>query len=85
MGIITWLIFGALAGWLSSKIMKTDSSMGGWANIVVGIIGAGIGGFVASLLGLGTISGFNVYSLLIAIGGACILLFLVGLFQKSRA
>lgn len=85
MGLLTWLIFGAIAGWIASMIMKENSGMGAVANIVVGIIGAGIGGFIASLLGLGTVDGFNFYSLLIAIGGACVLLFIIGLFQKSRA
>ncbi|NLO85534.1 MAG: GlsB/YeaQ/YmgE family stress response membrane protein [Clostridiales bacterium] len=84
MGLISWLVFGALAGWIGSMIMGKSSSMGAVANIVVGVVGAGIGGFVASLMGLGTISGFNFYSMLIAIGGACILLFIVGMVQKSR-
>lgn len=84
MGLISWLVFGALAGWIGSMIMGKNSSMGAVANIVVGVVGAGIGGFIASLMGLGTISGFNFYSMLIAIGGACILLFIVGMVQKSR-
>lgn len=85
MGLISWLVFGALAGWIGSMIMGKNSSMGAVANIVVGVVGAGIGGFIASLLGLGTVSGFNFYSLLIAIGGACVLLFIVGMVQRSRA
>ncbi|MEA5016829.1 MAG: GlsB/YeaQ/YmgE family stress response membrane protein [Candidatus Limiplasma sp.] len=87
MGLLTWLIFGALAGWIASIIMKKNSSMGAVANIVVGIVGAGIGGFVASLLGLGSVSGFNLYSLLIAIAGACLLLLVINLFtgrEKAR-
>lgn len=87
MGLLTWLVFGALAGWIASMIMKRNSSMGAVANIVVGVIGAGIGGFIASMLGLGSISGFNLYSLLIAIAGACLLLLVVNLFtgrEKAR-
>ena len=84
MNIVLWIIFGALAGWIASKIMKRDSSMGGFANIIVGIIGAGLGGWIASFLGFGGISGFNIWSLLIAIGGACLVLLIVGaIFQKK--
>jgi len=85
MGLFLWLVFGALAGWIASMIMGKNSRMGAVGNIVVGIIGAGLGGFVASLLGLGTVTGFNVYSLLISIGGACLLLFIIGLFTRGGA
>ena len=83
MGIITWLIFGALVGWVASIIMKRNSEMGSIANIVVGVIGAGLGGWIASLLGIGTVTGFNFYSLLIALAGACVLLLVIGLVQKA--
>jgi len=83
MGIVTWLVFGALVGWVASIIMKRNSEMGSIANIVVGIIGAGLGGWIASLLGIGTVSGFNFYSLLIALAGACVLLLVIGLVQKA--
>ena len=83
MGIITWLVFGALVGWVASIIMKQNSEMGSIANIVVGIVGAGLGGWIASLLGIGTISGFNFYSLLIALAGACLLLLVVGFVQRA--
>lgn len=85
MGLVTWIVFGALAGWIASIIMKRNSEMGGFSNIVVGVIGGFLGGFVASLFGLGTISGFNLYSLLIAIAGACLLLLIVGGFKKAAA
>ena len=81
MNIILWVVFGALAGWIASKIMG-DGSRSLLFNIIVGIIGAGVGGFVASLLGLGTVSGFNLYSLLIAIGGACLLEVIVRWLSK---
>jgi uncharacterized membrane protein YeaQ/YmgE (transglycosylase-associated protein family) len=85
MGIILWIIFGALAGWIASKIMGRDASMGAIANIVVGIIGAALGGWIsAALLGGNGITGFNIWSLLIAIGGACLLLLIFGGLRRGR-
>lgn len=74
MGILLWIVFGALAGWIASMIMKTDAQQGAFANILVGIVGALLGGFVMSLLGQGGVSGFNLYSLLVAVLGAVLLL-----------
>jgi uncharacterized membrane protein YeaQ/YmgE (transglycosylase-associated protein family) len=74
MGFIAWIILGALAGWIASIIMRTNAEQGAIANIIVGIIGAVIGGFLMQLLGASGVSGFNIYSLLVAIGGAVILL-----------
>lgn len=82
MGIILWLIFGALAGWIASKIMKTDAEQGAVANIVVGILGAFIGGFIFNILGGESVSGFNVYSLFVAIIGSVILLAVVKAVRK---
>jgi uncharacterized membrane protein YeaQ/YmgE (transglycosylase-associated protein family) len=81
--IVLWIVFGALAGWLASLIMRTDASMGAGANIIVGIIGALIGGFIMNALGGQGVTGFNIYSLLVAIGGAVILLFLVRVFRRA--
>jgi uncharacterized membrane protein YeaQ/YmgE (transglycosylase-associated protein family) len=74
MGIILWIIFGALAGWIASHIMHTDREQGPVMNIVVGIVGAIVGGFIVQALGGAGITGFNLYSLLVAIVGAVILL-----------
>lgn len=85
MGIILWIIFGALAGWIASKIMKRDESMGAMANIIVGIIGAALGGWISSgLFGGQGITGFNIWSLLIAIAGACLLLLIFGGIRRAR-
>lgn len=83
MNIILWLILGALAGWLASIIMGKNSQMGVGANILFGVLGGIVGGFLASLLGLGGITGFNLGSLLIAVAGACIVLFIVNMVQKK--
>lgn len=85
LNIIVWIVFGALAGWIASMIMKRDAQMGAVANIVVGIVGAFIGGFLMNLLGVGGVTGFNIYSLLVAILGAVVLLFVVGLVRRSTA
>jgi uncharacterized membrane protein YeaQ/YmgE (transglycosylase-associated protein family) len=81
--IIFWVLLGALAGWIASMIMGRDSSMGAGANIVVGIIGAVIGGLIMNSLGGPGVTGFNIYSILVAIGGAIVLLFIVGLFRRA--
>ncbi|MEZ4512838.1 MAG: GlsB/YeaQ/YmgE family stress response membrane protein [Chloroflexota bacterium] len=78
MNFILWIVFGALAGWIASQIMKRDAQMGGLANIVVGIIGAFIGGFLMNAVGVTGTTGFNIWSLLVAIFGAVVLLFVLG-------
>ena len=72
--ILAWIIFGALAGWIASIIMKTNAQQGAIANIVVGILGAFLGGFLVRLLTGNDVEGFNIVSLLTAIVGAVILL-----------
>ncbi len=81
MGIILWIIFGAIAGWLASMIMRTDAQQGALGNIIIGIIGAFIGGFLMSLIGQTGVSGFNIYSLLVAILGSVVLIWLVRMFR----
>ena len=85
MGIIVWLIFGGLAGWIASMIMGTNAQMGLLLNIIVGIVGAFIGGWLASLLGFApNMADFNIASFITAVIGACILLFVVGLVMGRR-
>ncbi|RTK95043.1 GlsB/YeaQ/YmgE family stress response membrane protein [Candidatus Saccharibacteria bacterium] len=74
MGILAWIIFGALAGWIASLLMNTNEEQGAFMNIVVGIVGAMIGGFGARLLGANGVTGFNLSSLFIAIIGSVVLL-----------
>lgn len=82
MGIILWVIFGALAGWIASMIMGTNAQQGAIANIVIGVIGAMIGGFVMSFFGGTGVTGFNPYSLLVAILGSVILIWIVRVVRR---
>jgi len=84
MNIIFWVVFGALVGWIASIIMSRNSSQGAIGNIVVGIIGALLGGAVSRALGGPDVTGFNLPSLIVAIIGAVVLLFLVGLFTSRN-
>lgn len=83
--IVLWILFGALAGWIASMIMKTNAQMGAFANIVVGIIGAFIGGFIYRMLTGGQVDTFSIVGLLVAIGGAVILLAIVKAVTGRRA
>lgn len=82
MGFIGWIVIGGLAGWLASKFMNTDKDQGILANIVVGIIGAFIGGFVVNLLGGDGITGFNIWSFAVAVLGSVILLWILKAVRK---
>lgn len=76
MNFIVWIVLGALAGWIASLVMKTDAQQGAVMNIVLGIIGAFVGGFVMSLFGASGVNGFNIYSILVATLGAVVLIWL---------
>jgi uncharacterized membrane protein YeaQ/YmgE (transglycosylase-associated protein family) len=87
MSFIVWLIVGGLLGWVASMIMGTNDRQGMLLNIVVGIVGAFLGGLLlAPLFGTGTINqgDLSVSSLLVSLLGAVILLFIVGLFRGRR-
>ncbi len=72
--VIAWIIVGALAGWIASKIMNTDAEQGAVANVIVGIVGALIGGWIAKALFGITFAIFSITGVLVAIAGAVILL-----------
>ena len=82
MNFILWLIIGALAGWIASLIMKTNAEQGLLIDIVVGIIGAFIGGWVVSLFGVDPNNGF-IISLITAVIGAVILLAIIKAVRRS--
>jgi uncharacterized membrane protein YeaQ/YmgE (transglycosylase-associated protein family) len=79
MGLISWIIFGALAGWIASMVMGTNARQGCLANIVIGVVGAFIGGFVVELVtGRGVSFGWDWRSFGVAVLGAVILLAITG-------
>jgi uncharacterized membrane protein YeaQ/YmgE (transglycosylase-associated protein family) len=76
MGIISWIILGGLAGWIASLIVGNDERQGLIGNIIVGIVGGLLGGFILNLFGIDGINGFNFYSLIVALLGAILLLWI---------
>jgi uncharacterized membrane protein YeaQ/YmgE (transglycosylase-associated protein family) len=82
MDILLWIVFGALAGWIASMIMQSSSGLL-W-DIVVGIVGAVIGGFIMNALGHSGVEGFNLYSLVVAVIGACVLIAIVRAVRRTN-
>lgn len=88
MNFLTWIIVGGIIGWLASIVMKTNAQQGLFLNIVVGIVGAFLGGlFLTPLFGAGTINGndFSTAGLLVSFLGAIILLAIINLFRRGSA
>ncbi len=83
MGILLWVIFGALVGWIASMVMGTDFRQSGVENILVGIIGAVLGGWIMSFFGKTGVTGFNLYSFLVALLGAVVLIGLIRLLRSG--
>ena len=82
MGGFSWIIMGLIVGALAKFIMPGDDPGGIIVTILIGIAGASVGGFIGSAIGLGTVTGFNLGSLLLAIGGALLLLFVYRRIKK---
>jgi uncharacterized membrane protein YeaQ/YmgE (transglycosylase-associated protein family) len=88
MNFLIWLIVGGVIGWLASLMMRTDGQQGLFLNVVVGIIGAMLGGwFLSPLVGVSTINqnNFSLPGLLVSLFGAVILLAIVNLLRRGRA
>ena len=87
-GFIVWLIVGGVIGWIASMVMKTDAQQGVFLNIIVGIVGAFLGGWLGSVMGIGGADindgAFNLTSLLLSLVGAIVLLAIVNLFRRGR-
>lgn len=87
MNLIIWLVVGGLVGWIASMIMRTDAQQGVILNVVVGIIGALLGGWLlAPMFGTGTLNSgdFSLSGLLVSLLGAVILLAIVNLVRRGR-
>ena len=82
MGLLGWIIFGGLAGWIASALVK--ERRGCLMNVIVGIIGAVVGGLIFSLLGGVGVTGFNVWSLVVAVIGAVVFLAIVRMGRGGR-
>jgi uncharacterized membrane protein YeaQ/YmgE (transglycosylase-associated protein family) len=76
MHIIAWLVLGLIAGFIASKIVNRQGNEGLLMNIVIGVVGAEVGGWLFRLFGMSGVTGLNLYSLLVAVLGATILLFI---------
>ncbi len=84
MSILAWIILGLIAGFISSHIINRHGE-GFLLDIVIGIVGAVVGGWIMSAVGHHGVTGFNLYSILVAIGGAVVLLLILNVFRGSRA
>jgi len=83
MGILLWVVFGLIAGVIAKFIMPGRGPGGIVVTIILGILGAVAGGFISTQLGFGDISGFDVRSMAIAVGGAVLLLLIYGMVRKA--
>lgn len=83
MGILSWIVLGLVAGALAKFILPGKDPGGIFVTILIGIAGALVGGFIGSQLGFGSVSGFDLRSLLLAIGGSLVLLILYRKFKKA--
>ena len=84
MSIIAWLVLGLIAGFIASRIVNKQGE-GLVLNIVLGIVGAFVGGWVFSLFGMSGVTGLNIYSLLVAVLGAVVVLFIYHGLIRRRA
>ena len=82
MGFLSWIVMGLIVGVLAKFIMPGKDPGGIIVTILIGIAGAFVGGFIGSFLGLGAVTGFNIGSLLLSIGGAILLLILYRMIKK---
>ena len=84
MGVIAWIFMGLIVGVLAKWIMPGEDPGGIFITILIGIAGAFLGGFIGSVIGLGSVTGFNLISLTLAVGGALLLLFGYRLLKQAK-
>jgi uncharacterized membrane protein YeaQ/YmgE (transglycosylase-associated protein family) len=82
MGILSWLVLGLVVGIIAKFLMPGKDPGGFVITIILGIAGAFVGGFIGSRIGFGTVSGFDLRSLMVAVGGAILLLVIYRVFKK---
>jgi uncharacterized membrane protein YeaQ/YmgE (transglycosylase-associated protein family) len=85
MGILLWAVFGLIAGAIAKFLMPGKAPGGIIVTIALGIVGAVVGGFIGAQLGFGDISGFDIRSMLLAVGGGVLVLFIYGAMMRARA
>ena len=85
MGILLWAVFGLIAGAIDKFVMPGKAPGGALVTIAPGIVGAVVGGLIGTQLGFGDISGFDLHSMLLSVGGGVLVLFIYGLLSKGRA
>ncbi len=83
LNIIVWLIGGAIVGWVASIIMRTNASQGVGMDIIVGIVGGILGGWLMSFFGQPGVTGFNLYSFIVALIGAVVLIAIVRAVRRT--
>jgi uncharacterized membrane protein YeaQ/YmgE (transglycosylase-associated protein family) len=84
MGVVSWILMGLIVGALAKWMMPGEDPGGIFITILIGIAGAFLGGFIGSFIGLGSVTGFNLISLALAVGGALLLLFGYRLLKQSK-
>lgn len=84
MGILAWIIFGLIAGALAKLIMPGNQGMGWLMTIILGIVGAMVGGWLGSMIFGVDVTGFNISSFFVAVGGAILVLFIFGAATRGR-
>lgn len=84
MGILSWIVFGLIAGILAKWIMPGDDPGGCIVTTILGVVGAFVGGYIGTLLGLGSVEGFDIRSFLLAIAGAIVLLAIYRLATRKK-
>lgn len=85
MGILAWIVLGALAGWITSILLKTNSQQGAIGNIIMGIVGALIGGYLGSAFFDLDITGINLTSIILAVGGSLTFALLIGIITGKKS
>jgi uncharacterized membrane protein YeaQ/YmgE (transglycosylase-associated protein family) len=83
MSILSWILLGLIAGFIGSKIVNSEGQ-GLWLDIVLGIVGAIVGGFLFSFFGASGVTGFNIYSMIVAVVGSVVVLWLYHSLARRR-